>query len=98
MSLKAPMSAVPDRSEIGPYLGSSSGHSRESSKKTTSPMHLRGGAISPKAPRLRAWNATDTDQRKDGPPQAWNASEQDMSTAPDRSEIGPYLGGLRAAL
>ena len=67
MSLKAPMSAVPDRSEIGPYLGSSSGHSRESSKKTTSPMHLRGGAISPKAPRPQTWNIAEQARSEIGP-------------------------------
>jgi len=30
-------------------------------EKSTSPEHLRGGAISPKAPCRRAWNAAGTD-------------------------------------
>ena len=144
-----PLSTAPDRSEIGPYLGSprttsgwpknpphprtfelgdfsesarSAGmehrragppqhrtarrsvptsevfglHFRVLRTNSASPEHFRGGAISPKAPRLRAWIATDTDQRKDGPPQTWIATWPDMFTAPDRSEIGPYLKGSTA--
>ena len=49
-------------------------HPRVSTTNSASPEHLRGKAISPKAPR----------------PQTRTAAE------PDRSEIGPYLGGLRS--
>jgi hypothetical protein len=36
-------------------------------EKSTSPEHLRGGAISPKAPCRRAWNAPGTDRSEIGP-------------------------------
>ena len=43
------MSAVPDRSEIGPYLGGHWATPRGPSAKSVSPEHLRVRAISPKA-------------------------------------------------
>ena len=48
---KAPMSAEPDRSEIGPYLRSPRATSGICPTNSASPVHLRGRAISPKAPR-----------------------------------------------
>jgi hypothetical protein len=36
-------------------------------EKPTSPRHLRGGAISPKAPGLQAWNAVEQARHRHGP-------------------------------
>ena len=44
------MSAVPDRSEIGPYPGGHWAIFRGFSADSTSPVHLRGRAVSPKVP------------------------------------------------
>ena len=54
--------------QIGPYLGgprTTSGWP----KKSTSPKRLRGGAISPKAPRPQTWNIAEQAHRRHGPPQ-----------------------------
>jgi hypothetical protein len=55
----------------------SSGYIRVA-EKSTSPKNLRGGAISPKAPRPRTWNTVEI-----GPRQTWNTVEQ------ARREHGP---------
>ena len=44
----------------------SSGYIRVA-KKSTSPKHLRGGAISPKMPRLQTWNTAEQAHRGHGP-------------------------------
>ena len=44
----------------------SSGYIRVA-EKSTSPKNLRGGAISPKAPRPRTWNTVEQDHRGHGP-------------------------------
>ena len=53
-------------------------------EKNTSPKHLRGKAISPKAPRPQTRTTADMDHRRD-----------QTAADTDRSEIGPYLGGPR---
>ena len=73
----------------------------------TSPKHLRGRAISPKAPRPQTWTVTETDRSEIGPYLgAWSAHADRSEIGPylgawwahmDCSEIGPYQGGPRAA-
>ena len=56
------MSAVPDRSEIDPYPGGHWAIFRGFSADSTSPVHFRGRAISPKAPM-----SAETDRSEIGP-------------------------------
>jgi len=58
---------VPDRSEIGPYLGSLRATSRGVTINSALPGHLRGKAISPKAPRPQTWTTAEPDRRRAGP-------------------------------
>ena len=58
---------APDRSEIGPYLGSLWATPQSSSANSASPTHFRGGAISPKAPGPQAWNTAEQARRSTGP-------------------------------
>ena len=58
---------APDRSEIGPYLGSLRATPQGPSANSASPRHLRGGAISPKAPGPLAWNTAEQARHSTGP-------------------------------
>jgi hypothetical protein len=63
-------------------------------EKSTSPEHLRGGAISPKAPCRRAWNAPGTDRSEIGPylGSHWAASGSPKNPPhPSTSEVGRFL-------
>jgi hypothetical protein len=85
-------SAGPDRSEIQPYLGKSLGYIPESCYKPN--VALQGSChklnLTSASPRWGDFSesatSADMDYRSDR-----NAAE------PDRSEIGPYLGGHWAA-
>ena len=59
--------AGPDCSEIGPYLGSLRTTSRGFTINSALPGHLRGKAISPKAPRPQTWTAAGPDRSEIGP-------------------------------
>ena len=59
--------AEPDRSEIGPYLGSSRAAPWGPSTNSASPKHLLGRAISPKAPRPQIRTTAEPDRSEIGP-------------------------------
>ncbi len=88
-----------DRSEIGPYLGGLRATAQSPATNSASPTHFRGRAISPKAPLRRRGTRYVT---LDGRRSRWHALSLASATGTasasgtDRSEIGPYLGGLRA--
>ncbi len=113
MSPTAPMSAVPDRSEIGPYRGGSRGRNADLATGGPNSGELQGvGRFLRKRQRLRCrtarrsvptWEAFGAGTRiflQAGQTQASSGGraispKAPMSAVPDRSEIGPYLGGLR---
>ena len=64
--LRCQTAAGPDRSEIGPYLGSLRATSRGVTINSALPGHLRGKAISPKAPRPQTWTTAEPDRRRAG--------------------------------
>ena len=65
--LQSRTAAGPDCSEIGPYLGSLRATSRGVTINSALPGHLRGKAISPKAPRPQTWTTAEPDRRRAGP-------------------------------
>ena len=65
--LRCQTAAGPDRSEIGPYLGSLRATSRGFTINSALPGHLRGKAISPKAPRPQTWTTAEPDRSEIGP-------------------------------
>ena len=75
--------AGPARSEIGPYLGSHWATSWSPTTNSASPGNLRGGAISPKAPRLQTRTVADMDHRRARP--LGDRSFPGSSTAPSAS-------------
>ena len=84
------MSAVPDRSEIGPYLGGHWATPRGPSANSVSPEHLRVRAMSPKAPRLRrrtARRSVPTSEVIGLHPGVRPLSQSHLST----SELGRFL-------
>ena len=114
MSPTAPTSVVPDRSEIGPYLGGCSNLGRGVLLQADpGPASSGGRAMSPTAPCLRCWTARRSVPTSEAV-RVWDAGScyrlakarrapggramsptAPMSAVPDRSEIGPYLGGSR---
>ena len=85
-----------DRSEIGPYLGSPPTAS-EWPKENTSLKHLRGRAISPKAPRPQTRTIANMDHRRDRTAADTERRRDQTAIDVDRSKVSNYLESPPAA-